>query len=108
MISSNENWIDSHVPSLKDKQIVTVSMEGYIPELHGDAREANTKGGLGVYFGDKLEGLSKMGKHDAFGCMPLYQKRMVQRIDQGRQVISRSAGRPELSGVPPVRAEGRL
>lgn len=88
MISSHESWIDRHVPSLKHKQIVTVSMEGYIPELHGDAREANTKGGLGVYFGDKLEGLAAMGKHDAFGCMPLYQKRLVQEIQHGRQVIS--------------------
>ena len=88
MMSSDENWIDRHVPSLKNRQIVTVSMEGYMPELYGDAREANTKGGLGVYFGDKLEGLSALGKHDAFGCMPLYQKRMVQEIKQGRQVVS--------------------
>ena len=88
MMSNDENWINSHFPSLKNKRIVTVSMEGYIPELHGDAREANTKGGLGVYFGDKLEGLAALGKHDAFGCMPMYQKRMVQEIKHGRQVIT--------------------
>ncbi len=58
MRNNKATWIDQNVPSLRHKLIATVSMEGYIPELTGDAREANTKGGLGVYFGDKLEGLA--------------------------------------------------
>jgi glycogen debranching enzyme len=88
MISSNLTWIDEHAPELKTKTLVTLSMEGCIPELKGDAREANTKGGLGIYFGDKLEGLHAIGMADrAFGCMPLYKKRMVQSISNGRQHI---------------------
>ena len=88
MTSNSAMWIDRNVPSLKEKLVVTVSMEGYIPELHGDAREANTKGGLGVYFGDKLEGLAGIGIHRAFGCMPLYHKRLAQEIRNGRQAVA--------------------
>ena len=87
MISSNLTWIDEHAPELKDKILVTLSMEGYVPELKGDARDANTRGGLGIYFGDKLEGLNAIGMDRAFGCMPLYKKRLVQSIKNGRQHI---------------------
>jgi hypothetical protein len=61
MINSNVRWIDEHAPELKGKILATLSIEGFIPELKGDAREANTRGGLGIYFGDKLEGLSAIG-----------------------------------------------
>ncbi len=88
MMSNSATWIDRNIPPLRHKLIVTVSMEGYIPELSGDAREANTRGGLGIYFGDKLEGLAAIGEHKAFGCMPLYHKRQVQEIHRGRQVIT--------------------
>lgn len=77
-----------HAPLMRHKLIVTVSMEGYIPELQGDAREANTKGGLGVYFGDKLEGLAAIGVRNAFGCMPMYHKRLIQQIHRGHQSIA--------------------
>lgn len=87
MIRSNLTWIDEHIPELKEKILVTLSMEGCIPELTGDAREANVKGGLGIYFGDKLEGLKSIGMDRAFGCMPLYKKRLVQLIRNGRQHI---------------------
>ena len=87
MIRSNVTWIDSYIPELKDRILVTLSMEGCIPELTGDAREANVKGGLGIYFGDKLEGLKAIGMDRAFGCMPLYKKRLVQSIRNGRQYI---------------------
>lgn len=87
MISSNLTWIDEHAPELKGKTLVTLSMEGCIPELKGDVREANTRGGLGIYFGDKLEGLHAIGMEKAFGCMPLYKKRLVQSISNGRQHI---------------------
>ena len=87
MINANVTWIDEHVPELKGKILATLSMEGCIPELKGDAREANTKGGLGIYFGDKLEGLNAIGMDRAFGCMPLYSKRLVQSIRGGRQHI---------------------
>jgi glycogen debranching enzyme/glycosidase len=87
MISSNLTWIDEHASELKGKILVTISMEGYVPELKGDAREANTRGGLGIYFGDKLEGLHAIGMNEAFGCMPLYKKRLVQSIKDGKQHI---------------------
>jgi glucan phosphorylase len=87
MINSNIAWIDEHTPELKGKILVTLSMEGYVPELTGDAREANTRGGLGIYFGDKLEGLHAIGMDRAFGCMPLYKKRIVQSIRSGKQHI---------------------
>jgi glycogen debranching enzyme len=87
MISSNLTWIDEHASELKGKILVTISMEGYVPELKGDAREANTRGGLGIYFGDKLEGLHAIGMNGAFGCMPLYKKRLVQSIKNGKQHI---------------------
>ena len=94
MLDHSSTWINDNVPSLSDKLFVTVSMEGYIPELQGDAREANTKGGLGVYFGDKLEGLHAIGLHNAFGCMPMYHQRLKQDICDGRQVVLRSLLRP--------------
>ena len=87
MISNYAKWVELKFPALLDKTIATISMEGYIPELSGDAREANTKGGLGVYFGDKLEGLHSIGIEMAFGCMPMYQKRLVQKIVNGSQCI---------------------
>ncbi|MBN2590671.1 MAG: glycogen/starch synthase [Sedimentisphaerales bacterium] len=88
MKRSKNTWIDEHLPQLKDKILITLSMEGCIPELQGDAREANAKGGLGVYFGDKLEGLNAIGIDQAFGCMPLYKKRLIQSIENGRQKLS--------------------
>jgi glycogen debranching enzyme len=87
MIRSNITWIDEHASDLRGKILATLSMEGCVPELNGDAREANTRGGLGIYFGDKLEGLSAIGMDRAFGCMPLHKKRLVQSIRKGRQHI---------------------
>ena len=87
MINSNTRWVDEHAPELKGKILATLSIEGCIPELKGDAREANTRGGLGIYFGDKLEGLSAIGMDRALGCMPIYSKRLVQLIRGGRQHI---------------------
>jgi hypothetical protein len=60
-------WIAAHSPTLVGKKMITLSMEGNIPELvdpdfdNTIARDANTKGGLGAYQGDKLEGLSMVG-----------------------------------------------
>ena len=55
------------------KIIVTLSMEGNIPEFEGfDAQNANTKGGLGAYFGDKLEGLADIGLQ-SYGFQPAYE-----------------------------------
>ena len=102
MKSKTAPWIEQNVPFLRDKQFVTVSMEGYIPELQGHAREANTKGGLGAYFGDKLEGLSAIGLHRAFGCMPLYHKRLVQEVRNGHQTISYQAVSYEDQPVAPL------
>ncbi|MCK9595447.1 MAG: glycogen/starch synthase, partial [Candidatus Omnitrophica bacterium] len=65
-------WIEENAPELKDKLLATLSMEGNIPEFEGyDAQNANTKGGLGAYFGDKLEGLADIGMK-ACGCQPMY------------------------------------
>ncbi len=102
MIRSNVTWIDEHIPELKEKILVTLSMEGCIPELEGDAREANVKGGLGIYFGDKLEGLKAIGMNSAFGCMPLYKKRIVQYIRNGNQNIEFRDVSYEEQPVEPV------
>ena len=100
-------WIDINAPLLRYKLIVTVSMEGYIPEFEGDAREANTKGGLGVYFGDKLEGLAAIGIRNAFGCMPMYDKRLVQQIRNGRQEIDYREVSYDQQPVTPLPDEDR-
>ena len=100
-------WIDINAPLLRYKLIVTVSMEGYIPEFEGDAREANTKGGLGIYFGDKLEGLAAIGIRNAFGCMPMYHKRLVQRIRNGRQEIDYREVSYDRQPVTPLLDEDR-
>ena len=100
-------WIDINAPLLRYKLIVTVSMEGYIPEFEGDAREANTKGGLGVYFGDKLEGLAAIGIRNAFGCMPMYDKRLVQQIRNGRQEIDYREVSYDQQPVTPLLDEDR-
>ena len=63
---SKVKWIDEYAPELKGKILATLSMEGCIAELKGDACEANTRGGLGIYFGDKLEGLGAIGLDEAF------------------------------------------
>jgi len=76
------SWIARNSRSLVGKKMVTLSMEGNIPELidadSGDtlARDANTKGGLGAYQGDKLEGLSMVGM-DAAGIQPMYSHARV-------------------------------
>ncbi len=102
MISSNLKWVDEHAIELKDKTLVTLSMEGYIPELTGDAREANTRGGLGIYFGDKLEGLKAIGMDQAFGCMPLYQQRLMQSIKNGKQHLDYKEVSYEGQPIEPV------
>ena len=58
----SESWIEKNIPELKGKTVLSLSMEGNIPEFAGyEARSANTKGGLGAYFGDKLEGMAAIG-----------------------------------------------
>ena len=50
----------------------TLCVEGNIPEFEGyDAQHANTKGGLGAYFGDKLEGLADI-RIPVYGFQPAY------------------------------------
>ncbi|NQU99207.1 MAG: response regulator, partial [Parcubacteria group bacterium] len=67
-------WLEDNFPELSDKLIFTISMEGNIPEFEGyDAQDANTRGGLGAYFGDKLEGLHLVG-FKAIGAQPMYSK----------------------------------
>jgi Glucan phosphorylase len=56
------SWIEKNIPELEGKTVLSLSMEGNIPEFAGyEARNANTKGGLGAYFGDKLEGMAAIG-----------------------------------------------
>lgn len=58
----SKNWIEENIPELKGKTVFSLSMEGNIPEFAGyEARNANTRGGLGAYFGDKLEGMAAIG-----------------------------------------------
>ena len=69
-----KSWIEENVPQLAGKSMVTLSMEGNIPEFENfpDAQNANTKGGLGIYFGDKFDGLDKIGGMDVTGIQPGY------------------------------------
>jgi glucan phosphorylase len=68
-------WLQSNVPQLTDKTLLTLSMEGNIPEFaqYPDAQNANTRGGLGAYFGDKLEGLFAIGMK-SWGAQPMYSR----------------------------------
>ena len=81
------SWIQKNMPQLHNKLLATICLEGYIPEFDGDAREANTKGGLGDHYGGKLEGLHAIGMR-ALGAMPLYSKRRVHSIQGGKQRIN--------------------
>jgi glycogen debranching enzyme/glycosidase len=103
MLIPNTTWIDENKAELKDKILVTLSMEGYIPEFTGDAREANVRGGLGIYFGDKLEGLNAIGMYNAFGCMPIYKKRLVQTIHNGKQNLEYKNVSYEGQPIEPVK-----
>ncbi|MFA5363529.1 MAG: glycogen/starch synthase, partial [Candidatus Omnitrophota bacterium] len=69
---------DSSTVEMGSKLLITLSMEGNIPEFagFGYAQDANTKGGLGAYFGDKLEGLAKTGIR-AIGFQPAYSRIIV-------------------------------
>ncbi|MCK4463551.1 MAG: glycogen/starch synthase, partial [Candidatus Omnitrophica bacterium] len=78
--SQTISWIEQNAPDLVGKTIVTLSMEGYIPEFGENlAKDANTKGGLGAYYGDKLEGLAAIGM-EAYGIQPGYSK--IKRNDE--------------------------
>ncbi|MFA5100944.1 MAG: glycogen/starch synthase, partial [Candidatus Omnitrophota bacterium] len=69
-----KSWIEENTPELVGKILVSISMEGNIPEFDGYvAQDANTRGGLGAYFGDKLEGLAQIGMH-AYGIQPGYTR----------------------------------
>ncbi len=96
-IQTLRQWIEANAPELTNKTIITLSMEGNIPEFEGyEAQDANTIGGLGVYFGDKLEGLYDLGLK-AYGIMPLYAKRYQGSLEvavdyhplKDRQIIQR-------------------
>ncbi len=76
---SKSTWIDENVPELIGKTIAVVTMECHIPELPEYLKEALTRGGLGIFSGDLAEGLNDIGIF-AFGVVPLYGKRMRQRI----------------------------
>lgn len=59
----SHTWIDENVPELAGKTMFTISLEGNIPEFTKwpNVQNANTKGGLGAYYGDKFEGLDRIG-----------------------------------------------
>ncbi len=79
------SWVDENVPELKGKTVFSLSMEGNIPEFGSyTAHDANTKGGLGVYFGDKLEGMAAIGIN-AFGAQIGYSH---VRKDGGKIQVS--------------------
>ncbi|HNX82517.1 MAG TPA: glycogen/starch synthase, partial [Candidatus Omnitrophota bacterium] len=73
-------WLNSRYPAVAESLVVSLSMEGNIPEFEGyDAQNACTKGGLGAYFGDKLEGLALVGI-PAYGIQPGYSKVIKQGV----------------------------
>lgn len=95
------SWIKDSAPELSDKIIVSISMEGNIPEFEGyAAQDANTRGGLGAYFGDKLEGLADIGAK-GFGIQPGYSHvihdGVSTKIDY-KQLIDRNILQPVFVG----------
>jgi starch phosphorylase len=65
--------IQQNVPELAGKTILSISLEGNIPEFAAWPRiqNANFKGGLGAHYGDKFEGFDDIGM-DAAGIQPGY------------------------------------
>ncbi|MGD9015705.1 MAG: glycogen/starch synthase, partial [Candidatus Omnitrophota bacterium] len=87
-------WLEGNTPELLDKTVVTISMEGNIPELEGyGVQDASLRGGLGIYFGDKLEGLFDIGIK-AFGFQPGYSK-----IRKGRRFIDADYSELKKKGI---------
>lgn len=69
-----KSFIEENAAVLKGKSILSLSMEGNIPEFAGlsmPAQDANTKGGLGAYYGDKFDGFDELGLN-GIGCQPGY------------------------------------
>lgn len=66
-------WVEENIRELAGKTMFTISLEGNIPEFSAwpNIQNANTKGGLGAYFGDKFEGLDRIGMI-ASGAQPGY------------------------------------
>lgn len=87
--SGNLTWIDRNFPELKDKNIVYLCMEMFIPELYemidgtsyNGAVDANFSGGLGILAGCTMEGFSNIGLSSC-AIIPMYRKRRVQRVNE--------------------------
>jgi len=76
-------WLEKKYPKLyryfQQTPLWTGSMEGYIEEFSQDAMHANSKGGLGAFFGDFLRGMMKIGVK-TISFQPLFATQRRQRI----------------------------
>lgn len=63
------SWIEKEAPELNGKIVMLLSMEGLVPAFEGHpAQDANTKGGLGAFYGDLgggMPGISVRGAGDS-------------------------------------------
>lgn len=60
------SWIEKESPELKGKIIMSLSMEGNLSDFEGyPAQDANTKGGMGAYAGDKYKAMADISGRDA-------------------------------------------
>lgn len=64
-----ESWIEKEAPELNNNIVLCLSMEGMVPAFEGHpAQDANTKGGLGAFYGDlggAMHGVSVRGAGDS-------------------------------------------
>jgi glucan phosphorylase len=88
-VLTGARWIDTFVPELVGKLVASFCMEGCIHEFSPWARDGNYAGGLGIVSTDELSGADKIGMN-MWGFMPLYSKRKVQKIINGRQAFVES------------------
>ncbi|MFH1063342.1 MAG: hypothetical protein V1747_10750 [Candidatus Omnitrophota bacterium] len=80
---SGQTWLQQHFPTFhalfNKRPLMTVSMEGFHEKYSTQALNANSKGGLGAFFGCLIRGLKKIGvKTIAF--QPDFSKRRRQTI----------------------------
>lgn len=98
-----QSWIAQNTPDLVGKTMVSLSMEGHIPELVNPetentlVRDINTKGGLGAYQGDKLEGLADIGMN-GIGIQPGYCYGQAQ-WDEYKELIRQGVLEPVFIGA---------
>lgn len=79
----SQSWLQLKFPKLynlfNNHPLMTVSMEGFHEKYSTQALNANSKGGLGAFFGDLIRGFKKIGVK-AIAFQPDFSKRRRQTI----------------------------